>query len=265
MTSEPTASATADTGGLGFVICGMEHTGTTLISDLFRQVPGIDAGFEVGVLIGMSPRDFPGLAPFARNILEGWGITEAELAVCCDTTSFAEFYSRLRAASRVLAHDTVTIFDKTPRYVSELGRVMGHVPVPVIVSYKDPRAIVFSDFKRAKPTDFNAWYNDFMPRKHRYVASCYNSWMAARDDARVCTVALEGLAMNARATMEQMFAHVGQRFDIGYALLDGLRYRNTRANFVSAEIAFEFRRVFTPEQQARIARDFSEFDAWFYA
>lgn len=28
------------------VICGLEHTGTTLISELFRQIPHIDSGFE---------------------------------------------------------------------------------------------------------------------------------------------------------------------------------------------------------------------------
>ena len=40
---------------LRFIICGPEHSGTTLISDIFRQVPGLDSGFEVGVLLADTP------------------------------------------------------------------------------------------------------------------------------------------------------------------------------------------------------------------
>lgn len=254
----------ADKGPLHFIICGMEHTGTTLISDLFRQVPGIDAGFEVGVLLCQTPRSFPALMPFARNVLSGWGVAEADLAACCDTDDFSKFYLRLKQSSSVLKEGTEFIFDKTPRYIVELSKILSNVTVPVVVSCKDPRAIIFSDFKRANTDDFDHWYEDYAPKKLQYMASCYESWRANKSDPRICTVPLEALAMNARQTMEKMFEHVSEKFELRYALMDGLRYRNTRANFVSADIAFEFRRNLSREQQYKITKYFSAFDAWFY-
>ncbi|TVS07098.1 MAG: hypothetical protein EA413_01985, partial [Cyanobium sp. PLM2.Bin73] len=66
--------------GIDFIICGLEHSGTTLGSDLFRQVPGCDSGFECGVLLCTTPRDFAGNQPFYQNMLAGWKITEGDLA-----------------------------------------------------------------------------------------------------------------------------------------------------------------------------------------
>ena len=33
---------------IDFLVCGVEHSGTTLVSDLFRQIPHCESGFEVG-------------------------------------------------------------------------------------------------------------------------------------------------------------------------------------------------------------------------
>ena len=120
-----------------FVICGPEHSGTTLVSDLFRQVPGVDAGFEVGVLLASSPRCFPDLAVHAEITRWGWGVDEAALAQCCDTDDFAVFYERLEAASTVLRPGTQTVFDKTPRYLAALEACMAKLAVPFFLVFKD--------------------------------------------------------------------------------------------------------------------------------
>lgn len=254
----------ADRHGIAFVICGMEHSGTTLISDLFRQVPGLDAGFEVGVMLAPDLRAFRTLAPYARNLPGGWGITEAEFDACCAAPDLPGFYHRLRAASRELAPGTRAIFDKTPRYIARLAHCLDQTPVPHVVAHKDPRGLLYSDWKRAGAGDFAAWYDDYGPRKHRYVAQCYAAWAARAESPRVLSLALEALAFDARRSLDRLFAHVGLEFRLDYALMSGLRYRNTRANVVSADIALEYRRGFTPDQQALIARDFAQFDRWFY-
>lgn len=246
------------------IICGLEHTGTTLISDLFRQLPGLDSGFECGVLLRSSPRDFPTLQPFAQNMLEGWGITQEDLNHCCATDQFAEFYRRLLAASTVLDVDTTAIFDKTPRYLSELSKVLERSDCPVVVSYKDPRASVCSDFKRAKIDDFDTWYDDYAPRKLRYVETCYKEFVSHAGNPRVTTVGLEELAMNSRATMERMFTHVGEAFQLNYAIIDTLRYVNVKNRTVSADIAFEYLGKLSIEAQQRILDDFGQFDMWVY-
>ena len=249
---------------LKFVICGMEHSGTTMASDLFRQVPGIDAGFEVGVLLRDSPAEFADLKPFSENILGGWGITHEELQECCRAPTHVDFYRRLKTFSRAIDPDAAAIFDKTPRYLAQLESCLKRVDVPFIVMHKDPRAIVASDFKRANTSDFAVWYADYMPRKRRYMITCHGQWTAAAGNPRVLRVGLEELAMNARASMERMFAHVGLEFRIDYAVMTGLRFRNTRANFVSAAVAFEYLTLLTEPQQARIVEDFAEMEAWFY-
>jgi hypothetical protein len=246
------------------LICGMEHTGTTLISDLFRQVPHLDSGFEVGVLLRSSPQEFKGLEPFYSNILKGWDVTEDELARCCDTDDFDEYYDRLMKVSRALADDVTMIFDKTPRYLAKLDNVLERSSCPIVVSHKDPRAMVCSDFKRAKTDDFSTWYMDYRKPKLNYVQTCYNAFIANRDNPRVTTVGLEELAMNSRATMERMFAHAGQKFELGYAIIDTLRYKNVKNRTVSAGIAFEFKSKLDAAQQQRILDDFGKFDAWIY-
>lgn len=247
-----------------FLICGLEHTGTTLISDLFRQVPGLDSGFECGAYLRDSPKDFIALTPFAPNMLEGWDITQAQLDECCDTDDFDTFYARLKTASKAIDQNTVHIFDKTPRYLSELTSVLKRSDCPVLVSYKDPRAIVCSDFKRSKSDDFDHWYDGYRTAKLRYVKACYAQFSQHLDNARVHTVGLENLAMNARNEMEQMFHHVGETFKMDFAIIDSMRYKNVRNKTVSADIVFEYKGILSSDNQDRILADFSSCEQWIY-
>lgn len=249
---------------LKFVICGMEHTGTTLVSDLFRQVPGLDAGFEVGILLRDTPTEFLDLKPFSDNMLQGWGITPAQFQHCCTAKDHLEFYERLMFASTTLGKGTKEIFDKTPRYIAKLASCLAKVDVPFIVTHKDPRAIIASDYKRAKTQDFNGWYADYLPKKRSYMRNCYSEWERARCNPRVLQIGLEELAMNARDSMERMFAHVGIEFSLDYAVMKDLRFKNTRTNFVSAEIAFEYPKILPEGAEARIVKDFADIEGWYY-
>ncbi|WP_306151169.1 sulfotransferase [Roseovarius sp. MMSF_3281] len=247
-----------------FLVCGLEHTGTTLISDLFRQIPNLDSGFECGVLLCESPEAFQDYQPFADNMLGGWGITEDQFADCCSSKSFDQFYEKLFKASTVLEEGTAEFFDKTPRYLAQLSRVLERCDAPVIISYKDPRAIVCSDFKRAKTDDFAGWYEQYVKGKLRYASNCYAQYVEHKDDPRVAIIGLEDLAMNARATMERMFAHVGQAFRLEYSIIETLRYENVKNHTVSADIAFEYKRILSKDAQSKIREDFAHLDAWFY-
>ena len=249
-----------------FVICGLEHSGTTLISDLFRQADGIDAGFEIGVLLADTPSDFINYNPFAENILSGWKITKEQFNHCCSAETYSEFYTRLQSASGVLSPGTNEIFDKTPRYLSRLNDCLEKTNVPFIASFKDPRAIVHSDFKRSGTDDFSQWYREYLPKKRHYLRTCYLEYKTAKDkaDNRVEFIALEELALNARNSMDRIFDHVGVPFSLDYVLLNGLRYENTRSNAVSIPIAFSYLADFDETHTNRIEKDFAEFDEWFY-
>ena len=243
----------------------MEHSGTTLISDLFRQVPDVDAGLETGVLLSRSPREFPDEMPFAAYILDCWAIDAEELAFCCDTDHFTQFYHRLARTSRALKPGTTTIFDKTPRYLSRLESCLGKTDVPFVVSCKDPRAIAYSDFTRSGAQDFDAWFDAYAPAKAGYMRQAYASYTGQMaGGSRVLRVRLETLCLRTRDTCEAIFTHCRQQFRLEYLLFENLRYHQTRTNSISARLPFEYLKGLTARQQAAVARSFAEFDAWFY-
>ncbi len=247
-----------------FVICGPEHSGTTLVSDLFRQVPGVDAGFEVGVLLAQSPRAFPAMAVHAEITRWGWGVDDAALARCCDTDDFAVFYARLEAAATVLRPGTHTVFDKTPRYLSALQSCMAKTAVPFFIVFKDPRAIVHSDWRKAGRPPFGAWFDAYAPDKLGYLRHLYGQYRAARQDSRVCLVRLEELGLDARRCCERLYAHVGYCFEPAYMVLQGVRYENTRHGAISAGEPFAYLASFSEAERGLIARCFAELDDWFY-
>ncbi len=248
-----------------FVICGIEHSGTTLLSDLFRQVPQVDAGFEVGVLLGKSPRDLLTMQPFAKNILGGWKISQSDLEHCCNTDEFPEFYERLQARSGLLKKEATDLFDKTPRYLANLRACMRRMNVPFVALYKDPRAIVYSDFSRSKKADFDAWFNDYVPAKLTYMRNLYAEFeQVPAAGGRAMAISLEQICMEPRASCEAVFSHCGYEFKLDYFLLKNLRYAHTRSDSISAKIPFEYLEQFSSKQQGKISDAFRDFAKWYY-
>ncbi len=249
-----------------FLICGLEHSGTTMVSELFRQVKGLDSGFEVGVLLCDSPRGLPWLKPYDDIMLWGWGIDRAALGRCCDTHDFRVFYDRLRQETSVLKPDTCAIFDKTPRYAASLTACLAKHDVAAIMIYKDPRASVYSDFKASGANSFTAWFSAYRAEKLGYMRLHYAQFQRASRgrDTRVFTVRLEDICLDTRRSCEAMFAHVGQVFHPAYAALPTIRYANTRLGSISAGIPFDYVTAFSPAEKSMIKDGFAEFSDWFY-
>ncbi len=251
---------------LGFIICGPEHSGTTLVSDLLRQLPGVDAGFEVGVLLADTPRTFPALCVHAEITQWGWGIGEAALHYCCDTDDFAAFYARLHSCATILQPGTHTIFDKTPRYLAELSTCMAKVTAPIFLVFKDPRAIVHSDWCRAGRPAYEAWFDAYAPDKLGYLQVLYAQYSQAVQaaDPRLCVIRLEDLCLDARRSCERLYAHVGHAFDPTYMVLRNLRYENTRHGGIAAGEPFTYRTDLDVAATSRIQQIFRDLEDWFY-
>ncbi len=256
-----------------FVICGLEHSGTTLLSDIFRQVPKLDSGFEVGVLLANSPRKFNEIQPFYNNMQGGWKVDKESLADICDTDDFNEFYQKLQDNSLALSKDTKHIFDKTPRYFSKINSFYRKIKVPFVATYKDPRSLVYSDFKRrpVRGHVFREWYPEYRKRKIKYLRKVYTgsylTWKNSSDDMtrkNILCVSLEDICLNTRLTLEKIFQHVGYNFELDYLLLKNLRYRHTRSPEISSRIPFEYIEGFNKQQRRKIEKDFAEFEDWFY-
>ena len=242
----------------------MEHSGTTLLSDLLRQTGTIESGFEVGVLLADSPRKFEGISPFYENMLAGWSISREQLEHCCDVDSFGEFYERLKSESPLIEAN-IDLFDKTPRYATEVRKVFDKTEAPIIYIYKDPRASVFSDFKRADTDEFDPWFEDYVPRKKSYMRRCYNGYIEGNEiDEKFICFSLEDLCFATRATAEKLYDAVREPFQTSHLVLQNLRYKNTRKHFVSADVVLEYRMALEPNQISKIESEFSEFQDWFY-
>jgi hypothetical protein len=207
--------------------------------------------------------DFPGIQPFASNMKAGWGITDADMDEICMAPTFDAFYRQLGEASTVIDKDG-DIFDKTPRYLSMLGDCMQRARVPFIATYKDPRSIVFSDFRRAGTDDFDSWYEEYHPKKIGYMKTLYANYLAHRDNAQVQFCSLEDLSVNTEETLRRIFGHVGVEFDFSYLLLKNLRYKNTHSNFIDMRTPFKYLESFDSRVTARIESDFAGFDEWFH-
>ena len=252
-----------------FLICGPEHCGTTLVSDVFRRVGGLDSGFECGVLLCETPADFAGAEPFARNMLDGWGISAAELADACQAPDFAGFYGRLVAQARRIDPATRMIFDKTPRYLSDLSAVLGRHSAPVLICFRDPRGLVWSDYLRAcfvagGGLDFDHWYEGYAGAKIAYLRRSYDQFLRLSPDPRVQAIGLEDLCSRPRPVLEAAFAHTGQAFDLAYLVLPPPRVGQVRGRSVSAEHALTHLLDMPRTAAARVIRDFGEFGGWFH-
>lgn len=258
---------------LKFVICGLEHSGTTLLSDIFRQVDGLDSGFEVGVLLGKSPQDFPNIQPFYDNMPGGWKIKTDVLNKICHTDSFETFYDRLQSNSQEINPQAKYIFDKTPRYFLDLYNCYEKVKVPFIALYKDPRSLVYSDYKRSQSDDFYTWYEKYKVPKLRYLNNIYNNsylkWKKKQPEGlknkqNILCFRLEDICLNSRETMETIFSHVNYQFEIKYLMLKNLRYQHTRQPQISSRIPFEYLENLEQKQINLIEKDFESLKDWFY-
>ncbi len=197
-----------------------------------------------------------------------WGLTRDALAGCCATDDFAEFYRRLAAAATRLEPGTQATFDKTPRYIATLAECLARVPVPFIVTAKDPRATVYSDFRHAKAADFDPWYERYCEEKHGYMRQAYAEWQRAgsrRTRRRVFRTRLETLCLDARRTCEAMFAHVGLPFRLEYTAFAELRFNQTRGRSIAVGAPFDYTHGLTAAQRRRIEQDFAAFADWFYS
>ena len=252
---------------LSFLVCGLEHSGTTMISDLFREHPAAESGFECGVLLCNSPQEFRNYVPFCNHMEIGWGITKKDLDECCEADSFPEFYSRLFSRSTVISQSNAeTIFDKTPRYITDIEAVTSKVNLPTIAVIKDPRSLTLSDFKRSgkKLEEFDKWYEGWKEAKINYMRSAYAGYQYAWNNDSCLVLRLEDICFNAKATVESMFNFVGLEFRCEYLDLRHKRFGNTSGSSISVNSCMQFMTELPEHIQSKVKEDFSEFDRWFY-
>ena len=258
------AGEARDLDGPAFVICGIEHSGTTLLSDLFRQVPGLGSGWETGVLLADTPADFPGVEHFS-GFAESWGLGAHDVEFICASPDFATFYRRLAQRAGGLPPGTTRIFDKTPRYLVALKDVLGRTGCPVIATFKDPRAILHSHWVRAGRPPVMAWLDAVEEERLGYLLSLYEQHMLHRMERRVLFMPLERLCLAAGQSCELAFSHAGFVFEPRYLVLRGIDNRATHGSSIQAGQPFLFWRDWPQAAVRAVEARFSALDGWFYS
>ena len=215
----------------------------------------------MGLLLFDSPRHYfvEMNNPWRDHIQGGWGIDYEELKHACDTDSNEVFYDRLITASSIVKETDTIFFDKTPRYLMRIRQVMKKMDIPIIVLYKDPRAIVFSNWKRRKlDLPFIPWLE--VNKEKQYIRKCFrNIANIQKNPNSPCLVAsLEEIGASPVETVGKMFEHVGIEFKEEYLRIGSSRYAQTKGNEINPSLPFEYKTALSAEEQDALTQQLTE-------
>lgn len=121
------------------IVTGLEHSGTTYLSRLITSHPKVDSGFECGVLLADSPKNFVNIQPFydwmQAEIRKGhWGIED--MTQVCLAEDWEDMYRNIIQYSPIFKDKSSYILDKTPGYMPKLDQVLEKVSAPCLVIKK---------------------------------------------------------------------------------------------------------------------------------
>lgn len=242
------------------LVCGFERGGTTALSEVLRQAPGVEAGFEGGFLLAPEPSAFPAVEPYYGMALRGWDLALEDMEHICAAPGWPEMYRRL--AERFRPGESVRVFDKTPRYMEHLPEVLAKVPgVPAVVVVRDPRALFWSWLKRAgdRPSDWPQAY----PSRYRAYAAGYHAARSAGLGERMLLVRHEDLSLRPEEEARRVFSFLGLEFDPAYVSFSP-RFRNVRGEGVTSAFVLEYRDHLTPGECEQILAATADYSEWWW-
>ena len=235
------------------IICGFERSGTTLVAELLRQHPKIDGRFECGFLLAENPAHFLVFENYVNN-LKFWGITKENIVHICQAETWAEAYRRLLERSNIL-NKSVWLYDKTPRYMLYLNKVMAKVEVPCIATVRDPRAVYWSHQKRIE-TDLKGFCDFYL--------GYGRAWKDAleRYPDRLLLVRHEQFCTEPECESRRIYDFLGLEFRPEYILLAESTNPYVNRGGIAAETIHEYRGNITAEAEDYILEQTAEFACW---
>lgn len=196
---------------LKVVVCGPEHSGTTLVAQLLRQHPDLETGFEVGALLYNSIEEyFNEENPWSKDwdkrpsglLWSGWKLSPKSREKVLKSASFEDFYNRLRQHSPLIRNKEAYLIDKTPRYYLNLGDVAERTQCKLLVTQKDPILLFASKYiqKSFDVNQFVNWYSKLRQNATNIVTN--------RPD-QIRLVKYENLVTAPHDTMRGIFDFIG--------------------------------------------------------
>ncbi|GEM_PF-718760 len=247
------------------IICGYEHGGTTLLSEILRRHPSVGSGFEGGFLLANRPADFPGINPYAGMMMCSWKLNREELVKICATDSWYDVYPRLAAVSSLIHEGHAWVIDKTPQYLRSLAEVMRKVPnVPVLLIVRDPRAVIWSYLKRSTVPEGGAqkMIEGFCDRYHSYWQG-YQRAVAQGFSSRILVIQYEDLCLRPQEYVQKVCDFLGIDFEERFLNFEST-FPNVYGKQVSSDYMFEYREHLSKEHQEMILARLQCSEAWFW-
>ncbi len=254
---------------LAVVVCGYEQGGTTLVSQILRQHPTLDSGFECGFLLTDDVSHFLTLEPYCTITKAGWDLTDDDLSFICQSQSWPGVYQRLRDRSKLITDKSAWLIDKTPKYMEVLSDVLIKVPnVPCIVVVRDPRAVIWSWTKRLNPNP-EGWTNHYLSKCCERYMSYACGWEKASQvkdlSNRILLVQYESICKNSIAETSKMFKFTNREFKETFLSFENeYKFPNVRHDRISSQYLDEYKRNFPEEVCQKILEKTKKFSSWFW-
>lgn len=224
------------------IVCGFEKSGTTLLNEILRRHPDLDSGFEGGLLLGSSPRDFKQYQPYYAYFRKTWELSREDMLYICDTDAWGESYRRARERCPFITNKNSFIFDKTPIYMKHLSEVMAKVPgLPCVVNVRDPRALLLSWANwSGHKHDAEAWLRENFSENIERYASYAEGYLAAEKKfaERLYLNQFERMCINPAVEVARIFNFLG--FDFETSFLNFSSKHFVYGNDVSTEYLFPY-------------------------
>lgn len=248
--------------------CGFEHSGTTLVSEILRQHPQLDSGFEGGFLLNDEAKDFLSTEPFCKNAKGGWGVSDEDMQYICTSDTWAEMYSKLREKSSVIKDKSVWLFDKTPRYMQNLTAILQRVPgIPCIVMVRDFRAVFWSSFKRTGLT-IEEWHQKIFPTTCKHTKSYADGFQKAVDSGlrdRLLLIKYEELCLHRQKISKKIFDFLGLEFEPSYLSFENVRYSHVHGQQISKKYLTEYKDQLPESICNEIIEYMKDYKDWFWS
>ncbi|MDT9188906.1 MAG: sulfotransferase [Limnospira sp. PMC 894.15] len=255
---------------LAAILCGFERGGTTLVSEILRQHPLLDSGFECGFLLGKELNEFPSIQPYCNMLKTGWRVNDSDLNnYICKSTTWLEGYSRLLEKSKIIPNKNTWIFDKTPKYMKFLPDILEKVPgIPCVVIVRDPRALLWSWVKRSPWKDkLDQWQEKNLKANCDRYLSYGRGWREAIEKgfgSQILLVQHERLCCCPVEESKKIFDFIGFDFDPAYLSFLDKRYSNVHESQISEKYITEYRQHFSEKICHQILMHTAEFKDWFW-
>jgi hypothetical protein len=195
---------------LGVLVTGIEHSGTTLLSLLLGRHPQLCGGFECGLLLADSPKDFAKLEPWHQWMMDPieighWGIPKSAMHEITESADWAGAYQKIIEHSPLFGRPDQRVIDKSPRYRLNLSEILDKVPEEIrcLVIEKTLENLWLSFRKR---TDFE----DYAGRCRLYRATRRRA--LAKHGDRIRIIRYENLCTRVVEEMRAAFSFLELEF-----------------------------------------------------